>query len=321
MPPNETPNIDELFRSPHRHDGVDLEAGCYYRSRDGRAAKILDTSVVGFPEGWSCIGYWVHTGVEHQWLPDGGVSEVETDDDLIDKVDPEWVFKKCGKQLKPGHYYWTTYGNRVAKILATGVRRFCDDEPSDRDASFGEDPCIGYWLDTGEADAWWPRGHYLYYQPYLDKSSLDIASETKPRDIQWYLKRLDADLAIPMKYWIPKGVPYHLQIALSVPGREPWKSVSEHRLRMESQLLELARDWEYENGKGSALRVAEQEVPDSNVADFWDSASLAELVDALMYSDLTQTHFADEGVYDEEIQGACQESTFQDRLADLVRLA
>lgn len=90
---------------------------------------------------------------------------------------------------------------------------------------------------------------------------------------------------------------------------------------IEDQLLELARDWEYEYGEGAALRIAKQEVPDSNVFGLSHSTSLEELIAALMNSDSLQLHLVDEGIYDEEIQGACQESTFQDRLSDLVRLA
>jgi hypothetical protein len=124
-----------------------------------------------------------------------------------------------------------------------------------------------------------------------------------------------------IKYWIPKGEPYHLQVALSISGSKPWRNASEHRIRIEDQLLELARDWEYEHGEGAALRIAKQEVPDSNVYGLSSSTNLEELIAALMNSDSLQLHCTDAGIYDEELQGACQESMFQDRLADLVRLA
>lgn len=123
-------------------------------------------------------------------------------------------------------------------------------------------------------------------------------------------------------YWTPQGLPYHLQVALSVPGPKPWNTVSEHWARIEDQLLELARDWEYEYGEGEALQIAKEEVSgDSNVFGLPHSTSLEGLIAALMGSDSLQFHLVDEGFYDEELQGACLESTFQDRLADLVRLA
>ena len=124
-----------------------------------------------------------------------------------------------------------------------------------------------------------------------------------------------------VKYWIPKGEPYHLQVALSIPGSKTWRNASEHWARFEGQLLEAARDWENEYGEGAALRIAKQEVPDSNVFGLPHSTSLEGLIAALMGSDSLQLHLVDEGVYDEELQGACQESTFQDRLSDLGRLA
>jgi hypothetical protein len=276
----------------------------------------------------ACIGYWVHSGVEHLWFPDRNIADVESDDDLVEKVDPEWVFKQHGEQLKPGYYYWTKDGHRVAKVLAEGVRRFGDEESENWHPSFGEDPCIGYWLDTGEAHAWSPRGRCVYNrnkEAYLvDRSSLNLTSETGRKDIQWFIKRIKRESqrkpAAPKKYWIPKGFPCHLQIALSIPGRESWKSISEHRWRMENLLLELARDWEYEYGKGAAARVVQEEVSDTFL-DATTASTLEELIQILMYSDLVQLNFSVEGIYDEDLQGACQESTFRDRLADLVRLA
>lgn len=122
------------------------------------------------------------------------------------------------------------------------------------------------------------------------------------------------------KYWLPGDLPEHLRVANSIPGEKP-DSLGEHRARLEHHLLELAKQWESEYGRGSAWDIAKEEVPDSNIYEFPETASLEELIDALTCSDLVQIRIADEGDYDEDLQGDCEESDFRDRLSDFVRLA
>jgi len=126
----------------------------------------------------------------------------------------------------------------------------------------------------------------------------------------------------PTKFWIPKGVPDHLQVALSIPG-EPPDSPSEHMSRLESLLADLAKELEEWSEPGYALRAAQETVPDSNLMYQPDDISADTLAYVLMESDQLQTAAileADGGDYDEDYQDACREANFEERLAALVYL-
>ena len=51
------------------------------------------------------------------------------------------------------------------------------------------------------------------------------------------------------KYWIPKGLPEELQVALSIPGKPP-KTRAEHRNRLWALLETLAEELDELNGQG-----------------------------------------------------------------------
>ena len=78
---------------------------------------------------------------------------MEDDDDLVTKI-PEKEALAYSGFLKAGHFYWTMDGGSIAKISAENVRRSNFDGNYIDDAGFDADPCIGYWLDDSDVDAW-----------------------------------------------------------------------------------------------------------------------------------------------------------------------
>jgi len=130
------------------------------------------------------------------------------------------------------------------------------------------------------------------------------------------------DMNTPTKFWVPRGVPDHLQVALSIPG-DPPANPSEHMGRLESLLAELAKELEEWTEPGGALRAAQDFVPDTNLMYQPDDISFDTLAYVLMNSDQLQTAAileADGGDYDEDLQDACREANFEERLAALVYL-
>ncbi len=52
-----------------------------------------------------------------------------------------------------------------------------------------------------------------------------------------------------VQYWIPRGLPDYLQVALSIPGKPP-KTLEQHRNRLEALLMTLAEEAEENLGAG-----------------------------------------------------------------------
>lgn len=127
---------------------------------------------------------------------------------------------------------------------------------------------------------------------------------------------------IASKYWVPKGIPEHLQIALSIPGEQP-KTPMEHSGRLEGLLARLAREHEEECGEGSVLQAALGIAPDANLRYADSDIKPNIVVELLMESDHLQlgwVHQIESGSYDRALQNACHEWGFMDRLSALVRL-
>lgn len=96
-----------------------------------------------------------------------------------------------------------------------------------------------------------------------------------------------------------------------------------HLGRLEGLLARLAREHEEENGEGSVLQAALGIAPDANLRYADSDMKPNIVVELLMESDYLQLgriHQIETGSYDEELQNACQEWTFTDRISALVRL-
>ncbi|MFC1795893.1 hypothetical protein ACFL1V_02200 [Pseudomonadota bacterium] len=121
-----------------------------------------------------------------------------------------------------------------------------------------------------------------------------------------------------VQYWIPRGVPESLQIALSVPGNPP-RTTGNHQARLESHLLTLAKEAEDMESRGEAFRQAYEVVKDQLLYLEGETASPELVIQILMASDLmTNVYLPQEslgpGIKDSELQERCQESQFQDRV-------
>lgn len=130
-------------------------------------------------------------------------------------------------------------------------------------------------------------------------------------------------MAASQKYWIPSGIPRHLQVALSIPGSAP-KTLSEHRNRLWTLLENLAEEVDENNGRGASARAAYEFVPDQALYLEGENATPETVVQILMQSDFLTSVFLPEeclgqGFDDEEIQESCQEAMFEDRLTNLTR--
>jgi hypothetical protein len=124
------------------------------------------------------------------------------------------------------------------------------------------------------------------------------------------------------RYWIPGGIPEHLQIALSIPGEKP-ESPMAHSGRLEGLLARLAREHEEEYGEGSVLQAALGIAPDANLRYADSDMEPDAVVDLLMVSDHLQlgwVHQIETGNRDQELQDTCHEWGFVHRLSALVRL-
>jgi hypothetical protein len=123
------------------------------------------------------------------------------------------------------------------------------------------------------------------------------------------------------QYWIPRGLPEELQVALSIPGPPP-KTLGDHRNRLEALLETLAEELEEQVGAGAAARDAYAVIPDENLY-LSMSAPPYQVVAMLMESDLMANVYLPEkalgpGVRDPELQERCREAGFQDRLVNFV---
>jgi hypothetical protein len=124
------------------------------------------------------------------------------------------------------------------------------------------------------------------------------------------------------KYWVPKGIPEHLQIALSIRGERP-KTPMDHMNRLRGLLTRLAHEWEEDCGEGSALEIALEYAPDANLRYADSNVGPDAVMAMLMVSDHLQlgwVHHIETGSHDEKLQDVCHEWGFVDRLSALVRL-
>jgi len=96
----------------------------------------------------------------------------------------------------------------------------------------------------------------------------------------------------------------------------------EHSNRLEGLLRRLAREYEEECGEGSVLRTALEIAPDANLMYADSDMKPDTVVELLMVSDHLQLgwmHQIEMGSHDEELQDACKEWTFMDRVLALTR--
>jgi hypothetical protein len=85
------------------------------------------------------------------------------------------------------------------------------------------------------------------------------------------------------KYWIPKGLPEHLQVGLSIPGKPP-KTLEQHRNRLEALLITLAEEAEENLGAGELAQWVYQIVPDQTLY-VENPSDPQEIIQILMESD------------------------------------
>ena len=125
-----------------------------------------------------------------------------------------------------------------------------------------------------------------------------------------------------VQYWIPRGMPEHLQVGLSIPGRPP-KTLTEHRNRLEALFITLAHEAEENLGAGELAGQVYGIVPDQTLY-LENPSDPQEIVLILMESDhLARAYLPEEnlglGIDDEDLQERCQESMFVDRLVCLTQ--
>ena len=123
-----------------------------------------------------------------------------------------------------------------------------------------------------------------------------------------------------VQYWIPRGLPEHLQVALSIPGRPP-KTLTEHRNRLEALFITLAEEAEEGVGAGELAGQVYGIVPDQTL--YLENPSDPQvIVQILMESDhLTRTYLPEEnlgpGIKSPTLQDRCEEASLFDRLTNL----
>jgi hypothetical protein len=123
-----------------------------------------------------------------------------------------------------------------------------------------------------------------------------------------------------VQYWIPRGMPEHLQVGLSIPGRPP-KTLTEHRNRLEALLITLAEEADENLGAGELAQWVYQIVPDQTLY-LENPSDPQEIVLILMESDhLTGTYLPEEnlgrGIKSPDLQDRCEEASLLDRLTNL----
>lgn len=160
------------------------------------------------------------------------------------------------------------------------------------------------------------------WEAWLDRDPELAATMSALKEIFPPADRTSNQEVTAPEYWIPSGVPDHLQIALSIPGEQP-KTPMEHSGRLEGLLARLAREHEEECGEGSVLETALDYAPDANLRYADSDVGPDAVITMLMESDHLQlgwVHQIKSGSHDEGLQSACHEWGFVDRLSALVRL-
>jgi hypothetical protein len=125
-----------------------------------------------------------------------------------------------------------------------------------------------------------------------------------------------------VQYWIPEGMPEHLQVALSLPGKPP-KTLTEHRNRLEALFMTLAEEAEENLGAGELAGQVYEIVPDQTLY-LENPSDPQEIVLILMESDhLTRTYLPEEnlgpGIKSPTLQDRCEEANLYDRLTNLTQ--
>jgi hypothetical protein len=123
-----------------------------------------------------------------------------------------------------------------------------------------------------------------------------------------------------VQYWIPRGLPDYLQVALSIPGKPP-KTLTEHRNRLEALFMTLAEEAEENLGAGELAGQVYGIVPDQTLY-LENPSDPQEIVLILMESDhLTGTYLPEEnlgpGIKSPALQDRCEEASLLDRLTNL----
>ena len=123
-----------------------------------------------------------------------------------------------------------------------------------------------------------------------------------------------------VQYWIPRGLPEHLQVGLSIPGKPP-KTLTEHRNRLEALLITLAQEAEENLGDGELAGQVYGIVPDQTLY-LENPTDPQEIVLILMESDhLTGTFLPESslgpGIKNPDLLDRCEEANFYDRLTNL----
>ena len=123
-----------------------------------------------------------------------------------------------------------------------------------------------------------------------------------------------------VQYWIPRGMPEHLQVGLSIPGKPP-KTLTEHRNRLEALLITLAQEAEENLGDGELAGQVYGIVPDQTLY-LENPTDPQEIVLILMESDHLARAYLPEsslgaGLKSLALQDRCEEANFYDRLTNL----
>jgi hypothetical protein len=123
-----------------------------------------------------------------------------------------------------------------------------------------------------------------------------------------------------VQYWIPRDLPEHLQVALSIPGKPP-KTLEQHRNRLEALLMTLAEEAEENLGAGELAQWVYQIVPDQTLY-LENPADPQVIIQILMESDHLTSVFLPEsslgaGIKSPALQARCKEADLFDRLTNL----
>jgi hypothetical protein len=123
-----------------------------------------------------------------------------------------------------------------------------------------------------------------------------------------------------VQYWIPRGMPDYLQVALSIPGKPP-KTLTEHRNRLEALFMTLAEEAEENLGAGELAGQVYEIVPDQTLY-LENPADPQVIIQILMESDhLTSVYLPESslgaGIKSPALQARCKEANLFDRLTNL----
>jgi hypothetical protein len=123
-----------------------------------------------------------------------------------------------------------------------------------------------------------------------------------------------------VQYWIPRGLPDYLQVALSLPGKPP-KTLTEHRNRLEALFMTLAEEAEENLGAGELAQWVYQIVPDQTL--YLENPSDPQvIIQILMESDHLTSVFLPEsslgpGIKSLALKARCKNADLFDRLTNL----